>query len=195
MRGSENPLERSLGHVVDLPGLSSLSFLSEELPHRLEKVHEKALISVNLVQKFLVFGGGVPLIPHELAHRRPVLLLHISLVVFLVRPTPGEGDPLLLAVPKKVRVDEGAVIVRVDPQKREQKAAADPVHRLLHRLLASVGKDPELTPALGHIHGTQGVEVFPLSALPAVGHKVHLQESWAAVIPVGEGSDRNLLSE
>lgn len=69
------------------------------------------------------------------------------------------------------------------------------VYRLFYRLLAAVGKDPELAPSCGHIHSTQGVEVFTLGVLPAVDYKVHLQKSGTALVPIGEGSDRDLLFE
>lgn len=60
-------------------------------------------------------------------------------------------------------------------------------------MLAAVGKDRQLTPPGIHAHGGQGVEVFPLSALPAVGHKVHLQEARSCLVPVREGPHRNLV--
>jgi len=70
------------------------------------------------------------------------------------------------------------------------------VYRLFYRLLAAVGKDLKLAPSCGHIQSIHGAEVFTLGVFPAVYYKkVHLQESWAAVVPVGEGSDRNFLSE
>jgi len=195
IRGSKNPLEGRHGHNVDLPGLSSLSFLSEELPHRLEEVHKKTSIPVDLLPKSSGLGGSIPLVPHEFAHRSPVLLLHISLIVFLAGPTRGKGDSLLLTVPEKLSVNESTVIIGVDPQKRERQAAADSIHPFLHRLLAAVRKHLQLIPPCVYIHRAQGMEVFTPGALPAMGHKVHLQESWAAVVLLREGSDRNLLSE
>ena len=70
------------------------------------------------------------------------------------------------------------------------------VYRLFYRLLAAVGKDLELARSCGHIHSTQGVAVFTtLGVLPAVDYKVHLQKSEAALVPIAEGSDRDLLFE
>ncbi|MEM3484440.1 MAG: hypothetical protein QXI12_02315 [Candidatus Methanomethyliaceae archaeon] len=90
-------------------------------------------------------------------------------------------------------IEESAVIVRIDLKKREGQVPTHPVDGLPHRLLSTVREDLELTPPGIHIHGGQGVEVFALGALPAVSHKVHLQESRSGLVPVHERPHRDLV--
>jgi hypothetical protein len=62
----------------------------------------------------------IPAVAQQRADDRPVLLLHVRLVVLSVGTTPGERDLLLLTKADEVGVQDLASIVRVDPQERKR---------------------------------------------------------------------------
>jgi len=67
---------------------------------------------------------------------RPVLLLHVRVVVFLVGTSSRELDLLLLTPTLQMPVDKLRSVVRIHTQKAEGQHAFDFIEGLLYRHLA-----------------------------------------------------------
>jgi hypothetical protein len=88
-----------------------------QLHRRLEEVHIQPEDGVDAIQRLQGCSGTVPVVAHQPSYHRPVLLLYMATIVFLVRARPGEGDIFSLAVGIEMVVDELPAVVRVHPQK------------------------------------------------------------------------------
>src|SRR2546428_11901778 len=103
---------------------------------------------------------------------RPVLLLHVRIVVFLVGASAGELDPFPLAPSLQMPVDEFRTIVRIHSEKTERQgplhllqgpfycplAAPQPRSGLLPAVLEPPPYHPERAPAVaggGRAHPKQ----------------------------------------
>ena len=85
--------------------------------------------------KFLLCFPAV--IANGVSHNRPVLLLDMRLIVFLVWARTGKSDLLIQAVAVQQIVDELTAIIRIDAEQRKRQSLAHPVDCFRNRLLAS----------------------------------------------------------
>ena len=76
-------------------------------------------------------AGGTfqPTVSDQLPHHCAILLLNPSLVVLFVSPRPGHLDAAFTAVGKHGFVDEGAIVIHVQPEYGKGKLAADFIDR------------------------------------------------------------------
>ena len=77
----------------------------------------------------------VALPTQQLAHVRPVLLLDVGVVVFLVGPPAGELDWPLGAPADQMPVDELRAIVGIDAQQAKGQGLSNLLQRLHHPVL------------------------------------------------------------
>lgn len=95
---------RTFVHATHVPTCSDLL---SELDRRLEEVLVPSpLVSVQPIQEDHLIVGVIPMVPDELSDMRPVLLLHMGVIVLLPGSSTGERDALRVAPPEEVSVDE-----------------------------------------------------------------------------------------
>src|SRR5207302_4195541 len=103
----EHPLPRCLGFVVDARNPSASADFLQELDRRLEDIlKEPQLVAVEVVHGLARRLRLEATVAEELAHMRPVLLLDVGVVVFLVGPTAREANLSILAETHQRVVDE-----------------------------------------------------------------------------------------
>src|SRR5579862_4320855 len=119
----------------------------------------------------------------------------MALVVLLVGPASGEGDLLLLAEVDEGDVDELGPVVAVDAFEQEGQTVPDRFQAGEHGPLSSVGESDALGPSGSDIGRGERVEELARRRVSTVGDQVDLQETRQGVLPVGEGVQRDLLSQ
>jgi hypothetical protein len=117
----QQSLIRRLRLVIDFMHLGSVSGLVYQLHRWLEEVHVSPEDGIDAIQRLQGCSRTIPVVAYQPSHYRPVLLLHMTTIVFLVRAGPGEVDSFSLAVGIEMMVDELTAVVRVHPQKRERE--------------------------------------------------------------------------
>lgn len=85
------------------------------------------------------------------------------------------------------------MIIAIDPRQGHGHELPSLGHRLNDPVLALVEQRQALRPAGGHIGEHQGIEEGALGVSAAVGHQIDLKEAGLGVIPVGEGTHRDLM--
>jgi hypothetical protein len=79
-----------------------------------EPVHQEVQEAVHSVQEVHLFLGVMPIISHELADDRVVLLFHMGMVILVIGTGPSEGDPQGTAETDEMPIHELAPIVRME---------------------------------------------------------------------------------
>ena len=140
-------VEGGLRAAVDPPDPGPHADLLCELDRRQKQVlEEPEVLPVERVHGGHGGGGIVAHVAQELPDVRPVLLLDVGVVVLLVRAPPGELNPVALAVPDEVGVDELGAVIGIDPPQGEGQRLPHRLQRLLHRVLAPAQDGPGLHP-------------------------------------------------
>jgi hypothetical protein len=65
------------------------------------------------IQSLQGCSGRITIIAHQSPDHRPVLLLYMAAIIFLVGARASEGNTFPLAIGKEVMINEFAAIVRV----------------------------------------------------------------------------------
>ena len=90
---------------------------------------------VQPVQEINLFLGVMPVIPHELADDRVILLFHMGVVVPPIRTGPGQGDAPGMAEADEMVVHELTSVVCMergrDPDTCAGRTPVQPLHTLL----------------------------------------------------------------
>src|SRR5262245_21963958 len=139
--------------------------------------------------------GGKAIIADEAAHDGAVFLLDVRAVVFLPGATAGEGDRVPPAIGQPVLIDELGAVVAVQADERHRQELAHAMNGAAHAVLALAPDGLQLDPAGGDINGAESTEVEALGAAAAVGDQVDLEETGASIVPLGEGTNGNLVLE
>ena len=119
-------------------------------------------------------------------------LLDPGLIVLLIGPRARELEMLFLAIALECLVDEGAVIVRVDPADRHRVLTSHDCKPFDDQKLLPGHQRDRLGPPRTHIGRHQAPQEGPLHGVAAVGNEVHLEEPRFRLLPVCEGPDGNL---
>ena len=85
-------------------------------------IRQQPLQCPDLIQQVELGRGVVAVIADGLAHDVPVLLLHVSAIVLVARPGPGEHQILGFTPAEQLPVDELAAVIRIDSQDRAWEA-------------------------------------------------------------------------
>ena len=90
----QHPGTRGLGPVIHLGDVTPGPHLGEELLAGKEPVHQEMQGAVQSVQEVHFTLTVMPVISHELADDRVVLLLHMGIVILVVRTGPDNAPRL-----------------------------------------------------------------------------------------------------
>src|SRR5262249_45322375 len=134
------------------------------------------------------------LVAYEAADDRAVLLLDPGLVILVVSPRARELPALLLAVGQECLVDEGTVVVRVDPLDRDGELAAEHLQGLHYQGLLTRHQGDCLGPARADVGRQQAPQEGPLHGTAAVRDEVDLQVARRGIAVVREGAGGDLLA-
>ena len=153
------------------------SVLVDQLEHWLKEVDVESCVFIDCLKERQSLRRFIAAIANETAHDGPVLLFHVCLVILFVRPRPGEGNLLFLAVAVEVVVDESGIIIRVDTQERKRQSLTQEYYACRDLALATIGQGQAFSPAGGHVHSGEGIDIFAVSRITTVGDKVDLHEA------------------
>src|SRR5438874_8409408 len=119
-------LQRRLRRFVTPPQARAHPLLVRQF-HRGQKeiLKPPQLVAIQIVDRLPRPRGVVTHVAQQAPHVRPVLLLDVRVVVFLVRPPARELHGLRLAVAVKVLIDELRAIVRIDAAQGKGQGLAD----------------------------------------------------------------------
>src|SRR5947208_2640443 len=187
--------ERGPGKQALIRGLSrvplALHFVIDQLfllqmQHGLEQVVVDPHPLIQRVYGFQLLWGIQTTIAQVLPYEGIIFLLHHPGVVFLLRPTPREGHPdhfLLTASATRVLVEELSAIIWRQFSYWERQAREHLSKARFHCALPSPHDCYPLTPAAGHIHQLQGVEIVAGGALAAMRHQIDRRLALGPVCP------------
>jgi hypothetical protein len=88
---------------------------------RLKTVHIESQRSVQLTELLASLSSHEPIMPHDLAHNRSILLFDITLIVFQIRASSRKGDLFLFTITEQHLIDEFPSVVGVEPQDGKRK--------------------------------------------------------------------------
>ena len=123
----------------------------DELLLRQQVVREEAVQFPDLVELGQFRRGVVPQVANQFTDPGPILLLHVSAVILVARPGPGEGDLVFLAVPVELVVDELAAVIGIDADDGEGEHRSGVLDRFEDPLLGLVAHGPVHRPARGDV--------------------------------------------
>jgi hypothetical protein len=92
-------------------------------------------------------------------------------------------------------VDELSAIVGIETEQGKGQAGAGISNRVADCVLAAIHERDALGPLGRDVGEHEAMQIFAIAALPAVGDQIDFEETGAVVIPVGEGTKGDLLSE
>jgi hypothetical protein len=192
LRAGPHAVQRGLWRVVPpmQPGADPCFAL--QLDGRQEEVLQQPQVRIDLVHRRARGLRVIAHVAHQLAHMRPVLLLDVRVVVFLIGASPRELDGVRPAVAQQMRVDEFGPVIGVDAAQGKRQLLAQRVERLLHADLAFAQHRARFDPGgvdVGHI---QRVQKVAIGAVARVTHQVHFREAGLGHVPV-IGLDRNVV--
>jgi hypothetical protein len=98
------------------------------------------------------------IVAYLLAHNRPILLLHKTLIVFQIGASPRERDVRLLAIGDHCLVDEFSPVIGIDPQNGKGEQQAGLLESCQHRFLTAVQEGQALRPPSSYISERQRVQ-------------------------------------
>ena len=119
LRRSQHALEGGLRGTIDPSQFRSHADPLHQLHRRQVEVQPQAqLVAVEIVHSLHRCGGIVAVPAQELAHMRPIFLLHVRIVVFLIRTPSSELDLFPLTPGPQVPVDEFRTVIRVQAESK-----------------------------------------------------------------------------
>ena len=189
--GAQHSLIGRSCFIIPFDRLFANLLFTNQLQDWLEEVDVQTQVIVDAVQELQLFLGLEAVIADQMTYHRPVLLLDMRLVVFLVGPGTGEGHPFVLTVTVRDFVDELAAIVRIQSQQGKRQALTHGLDGGKHEMLRAMQDGHTLRPAGGDIGGGERIEKLPFDALATMRHQIDFHESRAGIIPVGIGADRD----
>ena len=101
----------------------------------------------------------------------------------LVRPAPGELDPVALGVADQVEVEKLAAVVGVDPTQLERQAHAHLLECGDHSFLALAEHSSSHGPCGMDVRDIQGEDRLGFRSFAGVRHQVDLGEPWDRDVP------------
>ena len=131
-----DPIERRLRRAVAAAESRADAFLRLQLHRRQEEILQQPEVGIDGVHRDARRLRVVAEVAHVLAHVRPVLLLDVRVVVFLVGPPARELNLAGFAVRVQMGVDEFGAVVGVNAAQRERQLLAELLERFLHAHLA-----------------------------------------------------------
>jgi hypothetical protein len=175
--------------------MSTLPCLCHELHGCLEEVLiESPFIPIEVIEEIDVSFGLVAVVPDELPDVRPVLLLHMGIVILLARSSPGESDACIVAEPEEVPIDEFPAIIRINALPREGTPSIDRGEGENDPLLCFPKERFLLRPPRGKVGIDKGMRKEALGITPIVCDTIELTVAEIMCIPPREG-DRNVPPE
>jgi hypothetical protein len=139
-----------------------------------------------------LYHGLIAQVAHVLPHVRPVLLLDVRVVVFLIGTPARELNALRLAVAVQMRVDEFGPVVRIDAAQSKRQLALQDRDPFLHPDLAFPQDGTGFHPGGVNVRHVERLRKIPVGALPGVTDQVHFGESRLGHVPV-IGLDRDVM--
>ena len=130
--------------------------------------------------------GVVAQIPEGPSNMGVVLLFDIGVIVFPGGPGATKLQALLLAIPEKMAINEGAVVIGVDPSPAKGASVPDSLEGFEDALLASSCECLALPPARGDFGRGQGVQVLPFRGGAAMKDQIHFNKAHLRGVPVGQ---------
>ena len=100
VRRCQDPPVRSRRSIILLDDLAADPCFLKQFHRGLEEVGVEAQVPVKLIEGEKFFFRVISEISYSSSYNRVILLLNKTVIVFPVTPGPGEGDPLLSAVPQ-----------------------------------------------------------------------------------------------
>ena len=158
----------------------------------MEIIHIQANCPIQASQALTGDQAREAVVAHEPANHRAILLLDPGLIVLLIGPRARELEMLFLAIALECLIDEGAVVVRVDPADRHRELMSHDCKPFDDQKLLPGHQRDRLGPSRTHIGRYQAPQEGPLHGVAAVGNEVHLEEPRFRLLPVCEGPDGNL---
>ena len=107
----QDTLKRGSGRIIAFDEFFVHVFFRYQFEDGLEEVGIEAQVGIDALEKQEFFFGLEAVIANEAADNRPVLLLDMGLVVFMVRARASKGDLFGKAVVVEQVVDKFAAIV------------------------------------------------------------------------------------
>src|SRR5450830_1388720 len=151
--------------------------LLEEGHGRLEDVGTLSKEGLQLLQVSKLTLGIESAVSQASVHQRPVLGLHVTVVVFVVGTGTGEANPMSIAEPSQFVVDEFTPIVRVQDQDRERQGGEDLGEGSEHKDLRTVGNCNNLCPSRTAVGDREGVTMISCCLPSIMTHQVYLHLS------------------
>jgi len=118
--------------------------------------------------------GLVAGVAHRLAHDVEVFLLHVAGIVAVVGAAPRVGDALGGAPGLQGLVEEGTVVVRVQPLQGGGSGALDALHRLFGPSLGLIQQNARFHPPGEQLHGVQAEGELTVGVAPVMAYQIDL---------------------
>ena len=94
----EDTLIRCLGRIIPFAGLVAKAFFGNQFQGGLKEVEVEPQVILNTFQESQFLLGFPAVIANGVPHNRPILLLHMRLIVFLVGARTRKSNLLVQAV-------------------------------------------------------------------------------------------------
>jgi len=193
--GSEEAIQRSLRAIIDSPEPRADAHLANKLHRGLKEIHHEAeLVPVEIIDGFEGCRGIIPLPAQELADVGPVFLLHVGIIVFLIRATPSELDPVSLAIAVQMIVNKLGTIVGIEALEREGDRLRHLFQRCEDDLLALPQHRTSLYPGSVDVGEIKGLEEIPVGGVAGVSDQIDLGKTGDSHLPA-VGLDGDLMFE
>ena len=137
----------------------------------------------------------VAIIANQATHDVTVFLFDEALIILLVGSAPGEGDLFLIAIGEEFVRDELGPVVGIESQDGEGKTLPHVAEGLDDEVLVLVEQRLALGPSRLDVREYQAVEERAGHARSAVSHRIGFEKTDTVVVPVGKGTDGNLVFE
>ena len=92
-------------------------------------------------------------------------------------------------------IDEFSAVIGIDHQNRKREQCPCSLEGCQHRFLAPKQQGKTFRPPGCYISERQGIQVTALNVGTTMGHQIRFQKTGSGLLPLLEGTDRNLLLE
>lgn len=142
-----------------------------------------------------MLGGVVAIVSDGTSDDGVVFLLDEAVIVLAVGSTARKGDLLIVAVAEKLVVDELGSVIGVDAEEREGKSFAYFLKAGKNMDLGFVFHGFRLGPRRRDIGECERLTIIIKGSTTIMGDKIDLAEPGTLVVPIGKGSDGDVMFE
>lgn len=191
----QQTLQRRLGSIIPARHLTALAALAHQFHGRLKEVDVEPHRPIQFGQLAIGALALEAIVADELADDRAIFLLDKALIVLAISSTARKRDLLALTKGQDLGIEKLAPVVGVESQERKWEQLLGTTERLNDDMLTALGQGEAFGPASGDVGEDKRIEKAAFRTGAAMSDEISLDKARSGIVPIGEGTNRNLMFE